>query len=443
MAEDAGTWTRDSIEKWICATLEWEYAELRVLTGGNSRFVAITSPGEAGDGRQWLVRANLRHDPSDPFPLEHEARVYAALARTDVLAPALCAVSADTAVLMTAVVPGLTDLRPLPPVRLRALTRDLLRVLDELHAVPLEQLAEDGFLLGEPVPSSMEAAVGAELGRWCAAVRAAMSPPDPLIELGLRWLLDNVPAVASPAVLVHGDLGPDNFLYEGEAVTGLIDWELAHPGDPLEDLCWLLMRTALADLPEMTDEVVAQLKERGAFASERARHDYQLVLVLWKLLVIRHRAVGDAGRNLGRDIYYRLQHRRMFVEAMSRALGVAEPEVSSAEWRTTERSWLFDAAIEQVKETALPAIEEDADRVRLSGLVRVLRYLRAWDGIDDREHKEAGAELLAGQIRACDVSVSDAYPGLARRVLAEYALCSDLLGGMREITLFASEGDAD
>jgi hypothetical protein len=43
-------------------------------------------------------------------------------------------------------------------------------------------------------------------------------------------------------VLVHGDAGPANFLFEGGRVTALIDWELSHVGDPMEDLGGICVR---------------------------------------------------------------------------------------------------------------------------------------------------------------------------------------------------------
>jgi Ser/Thr protein kinase RdoA (MazF antagonist) len=41
-------------------------------------------------------------------------------------------------------------------------------------------------------------------------------------------------------VLVHGDFGPNNALLDsaGREVVGLLDWEWAHAGDPVEDLAW-------------------------------------------------------------------------------------------------------------------------------------------------------------------------------------------------------------
>ncbi|KAK0410549.1 hypothetical protein QR680_005188 [Steinernema hermaphroditum] len=43
-----------------------------------------------------------------------------------------------------------------------------------------------------------------------------------------------------PAVLAHGDLWTTNVLFEGDVVGGVIDWQLAHPGSPTEDLQHLL-----------------------------------------------------------------------------------------------------------------------------------------------------------------------------------------------------------
>ena len=41
-------------------------------------------------------------------------------------------------------------------------------------------------------------------------------------------------------VVVHGDYGPNNMLFDPDTfrVTGLLDWEWARPGDPIDDLAW-------------------------------------------------------------------------------------------------------------------------------------------------------------------------------------------------------------
>ena len=53
----------------------------------------------------------------------------------------------------------------------------------------------------------------------------------------LRWLRANKPE-APRVSLLHGDYRTGNFLFEGDRITGIVDWELAALGDPLEDLGW-------------------------------------------------------------------------------------------------------------------------------------------------------------------------------------------------------------
>ena len=62
--------------------------------------------------------------------------------------------------------------------------------------------------------------------------------PRPAIELGLRWLTENRPAPA-PETLVHGDFRTGNLMIAPDGLTGVLDWELTHRGDPRQDLGWL------------------------------------------------------------------------------------------------------------------------------------------------------------------------------------------------------------
>jgi len=65
--------------------------------------------------------------------------------------------------------------------------------------------------------------------------------PRPVLELAGRWLDRNAPGVERPAV-VHGDFRIGNVLFDENGLTAVLDWELAHLGDPLEDLGWLTVR---------------------------------------------------------------------------------------------------------------------------------------------------------------------------------------------------------
>lgn len=72
--------------------------------------------------------------------------------------------------------------------------------------------------------------------------------PLPIASLTRRWLLDNLPECYDP-VLVHGDFRSGNFLFDedGERITAILDWELAHIGDHHEDIAWILQSGSTED----------------------------------------------------------------------------------------------------------------------------------------------------------------------------------------------------
>lgn len=67
--------------------------------------------------------------------------------------------------------------------------------------------------------------------------------PHPVFELALRWLEANAPAGPDRPHLVHGDFRNGNFIVGPEGVRSVLDWELAHLGDPVEDLGWLCVKS--------------------------------------------------------------------------------------------------------------------------------------------------------------------------------------------------------
>jgi aminoglycoside phosphotransferase (APT) family kinase protein len=66
--------------------------------------------------------------------------------------------------------------------------------------------------------------------------------PQPAIELGFRWAAARAPKPARRS-LVHGDFRNGNFIVGPEGIRAVLDWEIAHVGDPMADLGWLCLRT--------------------------------------------------------------------------------------------------------------------------------------------------------------------------------------------------------
>lgn len=114
----------------------------------------------------------------------------------------------------------------------------------------LEQMGEElarihaaraGAPGGLPRPRPGQRPAEADLERTEQSLRE-IGEPHPALELGLRRLRQLAPDCPSP-VIVHGDYRLGNVLVHPErGLAAVLDWELAHLGDPGEDLGWVVMR---------------------------------------------------------------------------------------------------------------------------------------------------------------------------------------------------------
>jgi aminoglycoside phosphotransferase (APT) family kinase protein len=82
-----------------------------------------------------------------------------------------------------------------------------------------------------------------ELDYWEGVLDSDELIPQPIMRAAIRWMRRNPPPPAQKISVVHGDYRTGNFLYdETGRIHGILDWEMSHLGDPLEDLGWSLNR---------------------------------------------------------------------------------------------------------------------------------------------------------------------------------------------------------
>lgn len=87
-------------------------------------------------------------------------------------------------------------------------------------------------------PASVPGLEGGDpLDALCARLEE-LGAPSATFEWALRHLRATRPP-AGPERVVHGDFRMGNLVIGPEGVRGVLDWELVHRGDPLEDLGWL------------------------------------------------------------------------------------------------------------------------------------------------------------------------------------------------------------
>ena len=156
-----------------------------------------------------------------------------------------------------------------------ALLADLARELAAIHRIPIA---------GLPAPAMDTAAALADL-----KTRFLDYGGDrPILALALYWLELNLPAPTAPRLL-HGDFRLGNVLVEHGRLSGVLDWELAHLGDPHEDLafgCMTVWRFARPDRPAYglgsVESLAAAYLAAGGEAFDPARFRFWLVYrTLW------------------------------------------------------------------------------------------------------------------------------------------------------------------
>jgi aminoglycoside phosphotransferase (APT) family kinase protein len=107
------------------------------------------------------------------------------------------------------------------------LARQLGEAAAHIHAI---DPAAAGDLRRVTVESSLEQTY---------ALYQANGGARPVVEWAFRWLRDHRPADAPRLGVVHGDMRNGNIIVGPEGLRAVLDWEVVHLGDPMEDLGWL------------------------------------------------------------------------------------------------------------------------------------------------------------------------------------------------------------
>ena len=208
------------------------------LTGGASQELWAFDV-EAGSERHELI---LRRNPGGTVKrenasgMETEARLIAMARETGTPAPEVVHVftpedSLGSGFVMVRV-PGETLARRLLRDADYAAARPLLahqlgaaaariHQIDPVRAGPLRQTTIDSHL------DNARALYMANGGR------------RPVVEYAFRWLREHRPATESTPTVVHGDMRNGNIIVGPEGLRAVLDWEVVHLGDPMEDLSWI------------------------------------------------------------------------------------------------------------------------------------------------------------------------------------------------------------
>ena len=314
----------DAIRAWVEET-----------AGG--RVVAIEQPAVGGSRELWLVDVEVTNGGTRPLVVRcesggsftgteispaKEAVVYRALEHTPVPVPRVLGLAPGGAALLMERVPGTGSFDQLDEGERRATLGAFVDALADLHAIDVDTLELPGF--ARPCTPQEHAVLDLEM--WARLADDGVDDLDPLVRYAGAWLRAHAPGAAGRTVLVQGDTGPGNFVSEGGAITGIVDWEFAHLGDPMDDWAWLRYRSR--GLGEELAALEARYTERSGIELDEDRVRYYELAVQYRCAVTTSLAV-EPRRRCPRPPALLARHRAVRARRR-RSAGVPSPACTSS-----------------------------------------------------------------------------------------------------------------
>jgi len=229
--------TGPELEDALARVLGAERVEsLRRLSGGASRETwSFDAVRHDGGSEALILRCDTRRGAGIGEPVT-ERLLFEAAAKAGVPVPRVVAGSQDDGALGA---PFLVTER----VEGETIPRKILRD-DAFVAARPRLAAQCGQALARVHEIPPDAVPGLtdedQVGQF-RSILDAMGQPHPAFELAFRWLSSNRPATTRRTV-VHGDFRNGNLIVGTDGLRAVLDWELAHLGDPMEDLGWLCVK---------------------------------------------------------------------------------------------------------------------------------------------------------------------------------------------------------
>jgi aminoglycoside phosphotransferase (APT) family kinase protein len=222
-----------------CAASDVRVESLKLLSGGaiqqNWELAADITGGPHQGKHLWVLRTDAPATVAASLPREREFEIIRFAHEHGLLAPQPLFLSNDTTIIgrpffIMQKLPGIAAGHKVVRLDLnrRALARELAQAAARIHALrpPLAALP---FL---------KTYLARDVIKACRDYLDTLDEPHPVLEWGLRWCERHAPA-QEEITFVHRDFRTGNYLVHEGKLAGLLDWEFAALGNPLEDIGWI------------------------------------------------------------------------------------------------------------------------------------------------------------------------------------------------------------
>jgi aminoglycoside phosphotransferase (APT) family kinase protein len=378
---------------WIEGIMGTPVAAMQELTGGASRNSYIV---RGGSGAKSFLRLDAGHGPlsGTAFTLAREYAVLSQVQGNGVPVPRVLAFSPEHNAALMEYIPGYTSYQKTgPQAEETKLRRDLMAAVVTLQRIDPQKIPE----LGEHRGSPLGTAIPADLALWRLMYDERVTIRDPLVEFSLNWLGRTVPDAKNSCVIVHGDVGPGNFLIADGQIKALIDWEMTRLGHPLEDLACIIARALGAPFGEPREHVDNYQQLTGATVDYR-KLDYALSLVMtrWLVGILMALSRPSAQQNVPMLFAFRQINGMALIEALCRQNDVPVTE-RPVHFRHADPCFsVFAYGRDCLTQVAAEPGVIAASSYKLRGVVDIMAYLQSFiDYGPERYEREEIEQITA------------------------------------------------
>jgi len=366
------------LRAWVEDVSGLQVGRARPHFAGVSRDAWQVDVGGRDSGRELFLLSDRGRSQGS----QQDATVLRALASTPIPVPAVVGYDESLGALLLERIPGRSDFPAVDDESEREPTaRHLMELTGRLHLIEPSKLRIEDLV----IPETAEACALGQLDPMERTAGALGDSADPLFAWAQGWLRRNLPSEIVRVSLVHSDMGPGNFLYRGGRVTAIVDWEVAHFGDPMEDLAAIAIRDMATPMGHLPTRLREYRKSSGIEVDPRRIDFYRALVLIRNAMLIGVGLVDPAPTaDLAEMTMFQTLLMRAAALVMCDNLEVERPVLEPVEAESTrggyDRRW-FAAMQRDLEETIVPALEDGHARRRASGLGRMLSTIEHADGV--------------------------------------------------------------
>lgn len=206
---------------------------------------------QGGKALSLYIRGPRGDNYTSPISMTQEAAIHRAYLANGIPVPRAIGLIDDPEALVLERIPGTIDTGTISdPATRQRIREEFIEIVARIHRLPREAFAEVGLA----VPHGADAVSRGLYADAEAIFDRLIGRPWPIMRFTAVWLKRRVPPERKRAAFINPDAG--QFLFDGDRVTGLIDFEVSCFGDPAAELAGMRLRDTsepLGDLAALYD----------------------------------------------------------------------------------------------------------------------------------------------------------------------------------------------